>query len=76
MLKLRHFKKATKFEKNLKFWNLLSNVKKSENVLFFTFSENWTLVKFMYHEKGTNFCEISTVDLSYVVTVKSTVEIL
>ena len=29
----------------------------------------------MYSEKATNFWEISTVDLSYVVTVKSTVEI-
>ena len=27
-------------------------------------------------EKATNFCEISTVDLSYVLTVKSMVEIL
>ena len=33
------------------------------------------LVKFIYSEKATNFCEIATVDLSYVVTVKSTVEI-
>ena len=33
------------------------------------------LVKFIYSEKATNFCEISTVDLFYVVTVKSTVEI-
>ena len=33
-------------------------------------------VKFIYSEKATNFCEISTVDLSCVVTVKSTVEIL
>ena len=32
-------------------------------------------VKFIYAEKATNFCEISTVDLSYVVTVKSTVKI-
>ena len=32
-------------------------------------------VKFMYSEKARNFCEISTVDLSYVVLVKSTVEI-
>ena len=32
-------------------------------------------VKFIYSEKGTIFCEISTVDLSYVGTVKSTVEI-
>ena len=30
----------------------------------------------MYFEKATNICEISTVDLSYVVTVKSMVEIL
>ena len=32
-------------------------------------------VKFIHSEKATNFCEISTVDLSYVVTVKSKVEI-
>ena len=34
------------------------------------------LLKFIYSEKATKFCEISTVDLSYVVTVKSIVEIL
>ena len=34
------------------------------------------LVKFIYSEKATNFWEISTVDLSYAVTVKSTVEML
>ena len=33
------------------------------------------LVKFIYSEKAPNFCEISTVDLSYVVPVKSTVEV-
>ena len=33
-------------------------------------------IKFIYSEKATNFCEISTIDLSYVVTVKSTMEIL
>ena len=32
-------------------------------------------VKFIYSEKATKFCQISTVDLSYVVPVKSTVEI-
>ena len=32
-------------------------------------------LKFIYSEKATKFCEISTVDLSYVVPVKSTVEI-
>ena len=29
-------------------------------------------VKFIHSEKVTNFCQISTIDLSYVVTVKST----
>ena len=32
-------------------------------------------IKFIYSEKAAIFCEISTVDLSYVVTVRSTVEI-
>ena len=43
----------------------------------FTLSNSlWTLyVKFIFSEKATNFCEISTVDLCYVVTVKSTMEI-
>ena len=34
-----------------------------------------TVLKFMYSEKATKFCEISTLDLSYEVPVKSTVEI-
>ena len=34
------------------------------------------VVKFIYSEKATNFCEISNIDLFYVVTVKSRVEIL
>ena len=34
-----------------------------------------TKLKFIYSEKATNFCEISTIDLSYVVTIKSTVKI-
>ena len=34
-----------------------------------------TFLKFIYSEKATIFWEISTVDLSYVVTVKSTVKI-
>ena len=33
------------------------------------------VLKFIYSEKATKFCNISTVDLSYVVTVKPTVEI-
>ena len=32
-------------------------------------------IKLIYSEKATNFCEISAVDLSYVVPVKSTLEI-
>ena len=32
-------------------------------------------IKFMNSEKATKFCEISTLDLSYVVTVKAKVEI-
>ena len=32
-------------------------------------------IRFIYSEKATKFCEISTLDLTYVVTVKSTVEI-
>ena len=34
------------------------------------------VLKFINSEKATKFCEISTLDLSYVVTVKFTVEIL
>ena len=33
------------------------------------------IVKFFYSVKATNFCKISTVNLSYVVTVTSTMEI-
>ena len=33
------------------------------------------LLKFIYSEKATKFCEISTLTLSYVVPVKSKVEI-
>ena len=33
-------------------------------------------LKFIYSEKATTFCDISTGDLSYVAKVKSTVEIL
>ena len=34
------------------------------------------LLKFIYSEKATKFCEISTLLLSYLVPVKSKVEIL
>ena len=40
---------------------------------FFTVQREYSCsVKFIYSEKATNFCEISTVDLPYVVMVKST----
>ena len=32
-------------------------------------------IKFIYYEKATKFCKISTIDLSYAVPVKPTVEI-
>ena len=37
--------------------------------------ESKFLLKFIFSEKATSFCEISTLDLSYLVTVKYTVEI-
>ena len=33
------------------------------------------LLKFIYFEEAKNFCEIFTIDLSYVEPIKSTVEI-
>ena len=39
-------------------------------------AHSFVWLKFIYSEKATNFCEISTENLSYVVMVKSTVEIL
>ena len=43
-------------------------------VVFF-FVKASLIVEFIYSEKATNVCEIFTLDLSCVVTVKSTVEI-
>ena len=40
-----------------------------------TLRKNNLLLKFIYSEKATKFCEISTLLLSYVVPVKSKVEI-
>ena len=37
--------------------------------------QEFYLIKFIYSEKATKYSEISTVDLSYVESVKSTVEI-
>ena len=43
--------------------------------VFVWFRTKLISLKFINSEKATNFREISTVDLSYLVTVKSTVEI-
>ena len=40
-----------------------------------TVHASFMIIKFIYSEKATKLCEISPVDLSYVVPVKSTVEI-
>ena len=50
-------------------------MRKSNCITGMIFLELIFLIKFIYSEKATKFCEISTVDLFYVVTVKSTVEI-
>ena len=42
---------------------------------FISLGDNHVLVKFIYSEKATKFFKISTLDLFYVVPVKSTVEI-
>ena len=54
----------------------ISNVPTSSNVsIIFILESEVRYVKFIDSEKATKFCEISTVDLYYVVTVKSKVEI-
>ena len=46
-----------------------------DNPTLAAFQQKPLKVKFIYSDKAANFCKISTVDLSYVATVKSTVEI-
>ena len=50
---------------------LLANNEKSNATTKKNFDPQY-LLKFIYSEKATKFCEISIVNLSYVVTVKST----
>ena len=50
--------------------------KSSRGAQWVEFLSELTFLKFTYSEKATTFCEISTIDLSYVVTIKYTVEIL
>ena len=52
-----------------------SGLATSRYILFNYFIHFDSMLKFIYSEKATKFCEIFTVDLSYVVPVKSTVEI-
>ena len=52
---------------------MLIRIKNKDSFLIYL--SNFGPLKFIYCEKATKFCEISTVDLSYVVPVKSTVEI-
>ena len=44
-------------------------------LLYCDFNQFHDILKFINSEKATKFCEIVTVDLSYVVPVKSTMEI-
>ena len=50
-------------------------MKGQNHISYFIFQHNIRRVKFIYSEKATKICEISPVDLSYVVKVKSTEEI-
>ena len=65
------------FEGPMDFFNIdldqMSNSCSEQSEAFVNFP-NW--LNFIYSEKATKFCEIFTVDLSYVVMVKSKVEIL
>ena len=58
-------------------FDILKRTKKPDDTSIYTQSIFCSAVhvKFIYSEKATKFCEFSTVDLSYVVPVKSTVEI-
>ena len=56
-------------------WNEWIPWVKLEIMVRKTWSKSDPFLKFIYSEKATNFCKISSVHLSYVVTVKSTVEI-
>ena len=48
----------------------LTKFQQSKSVLL-EYLNHFVLLKFTYSEKATKFCEISTLDLSYVVQIKS-----
>ena len=54
---------------------VVQKLKLEKKCFFKKWSPKLIYLKFIYFEKATKFCEISTVNLSYVVPVKSTVEI-
>ena len=58
-------------------WFLMqADLKKNMNqILYFFLSKYVSPLKFIYSEKARKYCEISTVNLSYVLMVKSTLEI-
>ena len=80
MIKFRCCENSTKCEKTSTSFDISSPSKVEDFLKILCPSQNyiWNLtfpLKFIYSEKATNFCEISTVEFSYVVTVKSMMEI-
>ena len=83
--KFRFKKSDWTFGKSFKFWFWTFKKLLSDEFDFYIHSKYWMfaiwifvywngrslLLKFIYSEKATKFCEISTVDLSYVLPVKS-----
>ena len=69
--------RCQKFDWNNEKWLLLLGLEKMSFTTNMQY-QNWfkhTELKFLYSEKAAKFCKTSIVDLSYVMTVKSTVEI-
>ena len=69
MVLKRDYKKAWSQFVHLTFQNSIHSAVEQQTV---SFSGGFTTmtVKFIYYEKATKFCKISTIDLSYVATVK------
>ena len=76
MLPLRQFFTFSWAKKNITVSIQKSCITHGYETINFYWLVERELIKFIYFEKATKFCEISTVDLSYVVTVKFTVKIL
>jgi hypothetical protein len=69
---MKFFFSTAQIENKNPYWSnlLVEKIRKNRNPSFDLMSS----LNFIYFEKATKFCEISTIDLSYVVPVKSTVE--